>query len=1137
VSARLRQFGPVGVVLVLTAVGFFVTRAHSESNARHDSSHRADIAATRVRDQVAQASTLVDGVRRFLAGPNGSSTTAAQFADIGARWLGPVGLPAAAWIEQVPAKRRAGYERRTGRPIVVPTPSGGIRSAGPRSHYLPATLVSGTPPFTSPGLDLGSIPGLAAAVARPQTAYGVSATPLARLPDGTTGLFLVQSAQRLSGGVVEPGFVVLFLPASWLLAGATDTGGSYSGVQVAVGGASAGDLGNGPTAESSFAADGQPFVVRVPQSAVHGAAAVQPWLVGGAGLMLAVLAGALRVIAARRAKAKAELDRLFAITPDAIVVAGFDGYFKRVNPAFQTLLGYSETELLARPYVDFIHPEDRERTLAERAKLREGETTDPIVNRYVCKDGSDRWIEWTATPVHEERLSFAVGRDVTERRQTLAEQAALRRVATLVAEAVSPSEVFASAAAEIRQLLGSDYASLGRYEPDGTLTNLAHDDGGDPDASVPVVGTRVRVEGGSATGVVLRTGRAARMSLETATGPVADLARSLGVLASVGAPIVVEGRLWGVIVVSTKGEPLPADTERRLADFTELVATGIADAQSRAALGRLADQQAALRRVATLVAERVAPAGVFAAIADEVSHLLDAEASTIGRLEADGTVSVVAISGTAGDASVLGTQFQPDPDTVIAAVVSTGRSTRKDDYDPASEPTRRLGIRSGVGVPIVVEGALWGIVAIGTVRERFPEDTERRLEEFTALAATAIANAESRSALAHLADQQAALRRVATLVAEGVDPAEVLAAVGDEASGLLNAYSATIARIEQNGTFSVVANSGAATEVLAVGTRHTPEPGWVVNSVIETGRSVRRDNDAVVPEGIPRVIQNLGVRSTVAAPIIVEGALWGVMILGTQRERFPDGTEERLEEFTALAATAIANADGRSELAASRARIVTASDETRRRIERDLHDGTQQRLVSIGFGLRMAEAAVPEELEEARRTLADVAGEVNAVIDELREISRGIHPAVLSEGGLGPALRTLARRSATQVELHSVVEERLPQPVEVAGYYVVSEALTNAAKHANASRVEVDAAVRGNDLQLSIRDDGVGGANPAIGSGLIGLRDRVEALGGSIEITSLAGEGTHVFVQLPLNLDLASDESGEPRPDRIPAGR
>jgi PAS domain S-box-containing protein len=972
VGLRLRQLGPVGVVLVLTAIGFFVTRAHGESDARHDSSHRAEIAATRVRDQVAQAATLVDGVRRFLVSPDSGGVTGAQFADIGARWLGPVGLPSAAWIERVPANERAGYERRTGRLIVIPTSSGGIRSADLRKSYLPATLVTGSPPLTSPGIDLGSVPGVAAAVARPQTAYRVSATPLTRLPDGTNGLFLVQSAQRLNRGVVEPGFAVLFLPAAWLLAGATDTAASNPPVQVAVGGASAGDVGHGATAESTFAAAGESFAVRVPRSGLNGAAAVQPWLVAGAGLMLAILAGALRVIAARRTRAKAELDRLFTITPDLIVVAGFDGYFKRVNPAFEALLGYTEAEAQARPYLDFVHPEDRGRTIGDRERLREGETTDPLVNRYVCKDGSYRWIEWTATPVHEEQLAYAVGRDVTDRRRTEAEQAALRRVATLVARAVSPSEVFAGTASEIRGLLGSDFASLGRYESDGTLTNLAHDDGGDSDPGLTVVGTRVPIEGKSAAGAVLRTGRAARMTFDSATGPLADLARSLGVLASVGAPIVVDGRLWGVIVVSTKGEPLPADTERRLADFTELVATGIADAESRAALGRLAEQQTALRRVATLVAE-------------------------------------------------------------------------------------------------------------------------------------------------------------------GVPPAEVLAAIGEKVSGLLDAQNATIARLENDGTLTIVARCGLTADALEVGTVHTPEPGWVFTEVLETGRPSRRDNDAESTTRIPPVIRDLGIRSSVAAPIVVEGALWGAVILGTTREHFPDDTEQRLEDFTELAATAIANAHSRTEVAASRARIVAASDETRRRIERDLHDGTQQRLVSLGLHLRLAESTVPEELDETRSTIGKVAGELNEVIDELREIARGIHPAIVSEGGLEPALRTLARRSAIPVELGGVIEERLPEPVEVAAYYVVSEALTNATKHANASRVNVGAAVRDNCLVLTIHDDGVGDANPSGGSGLIGLRDRVEALGGSIEIHSPRGQGTHIAVELPLVLDLTSDEAKKPRPPRIPA--
>jgi PAS domain S-box-containing protein len=977
VSTRLRQFGPVFVVLVLTAVGFFVARAHGQSDARHDSSHRAEIAATQVRDRVAQATTLVDGVRRSLAAPDSSGVTTAQFADVGARWLAPVGLPASAWVERVPAAERTAYERRTGSRIIIPTSAGGYARAGGRATYLPATLVTRNPPMSVSGIDLGGFSGIAAAISRPQTAYRVSATGLGRLGDGTSGLFLVQSAQRLDRGVVEPGFVVLFVPASWLLAGAGDIGGSNQRVQIAVGGGSFGDLAGAEPARSTFSAAGQRFDVRVPQVGVQAAAVVQAWTISGAGLMLAALAGALGLIAARRAKAKAELDRLFTITPDMIVVAGFDGYFKRVNPAFEAHLGYTPQEALARPYAELVHPDDREAAESRRSRFGEDESTLSFENRFVCKDGSYRWIEWTATPVLRERLTYAVGRDVTERRRA---EAGLREA---------------------------------------------------------------------------------------------------------------EGR-------------------------------------NRA----LAEEQAALRRVATLVAQRTPPQELFAAVTEEVGQLLPVGSSAMGRYESDGTFTTVAAWSTSFVAFAVGRRWPPEGKNVMTMVFETGRPARMDDFADASGPVgvaaREAGYRSAVGTPITVEGRLWGVMtAASSAEQPLPSDTEARLASFTELVATAIANAESRSGLARMADQQAALRRVATLVAEAVPPAQVMAAVSEEVNGLLDAQSATIARLEDDGTFTVVANAGAHAPALAVGTRRTPHPGWVVDTVIDTGRSTRKDNYAIAMEGIPGVLRDMGIRSSVAAPIVVEGALWGVVMVGTEREHFPEGTEQRLEEFTALAATAIANAESRSELAASRARIVTASDETRRRIERDLHDGTQQRLVSLSLQLRLAETTVPSELEDARATIDRVAGELNRVIDELREISRGIHPAILSEGGLGPALRTLARRSGIPVELGTVIEHRLPEPIEVAAYYVVSEALTNAVKHANPSHVSVDATMRDGCLLLSICDDGVGGANPAGGSGLVGLRDRVEALGGSIEIESPSNGGTRVNVQLPVEPGATRSPTGD----------
>jgi signal transduction histidine kinase len=256
----------------------------------------------------------------------------------------------------------------------------------------------------------------------------------------------------------------------------------------------------------------------------------------------------------------------------------------------------------------------------------------------------------------------------------------------------------------------------------------------------------------------------------------------------------------------------------------------------------------------------------------------------------------------------------------------------------------------------------------------------------------------------------------------------------------------------------------------------------------------------------------------VASPIVVEGRLWGAVSASTTQRLFPAGAADRMADFTELVATAVGNAESRAEVAASRARIVAAADETRRRIERDLHDGTQQRLVSLGLELRLAQGMVPAELPELQGELDHVADELNTVVEDLREIARGIHPAILSEGGLGPALRTLARRAAIAVELEVTALARLPEPIEVAAYYVVSEALTNATRHADASAVWVAVEERGGSLRLSVRDDGAGGADPARGSGLTGLRDRAEALGGSLEVSSPPGAGTLLAVQLPLQL-------------------
>jgi PAS domain S-box-containing protein len=796
----VRQIAPVALVLALTVAGFLGAREMGERDAQRESTHRADIAAAHIHARVNQSADLLESLRRFMVGH--VDVTTQQFADLGSSILSAVDLSAAAWVERVPGSGRAAYERRIGHPIVANTPSGSVVPDGKRPSYLPATLVTGYSPATVPGVDLGREPGVSAAVARPAALYRATATAPARVADGTVGIYLVESAQRVTSTGIFPGHCVLFVPHSWLLAAAEQTVGT-NGVQLQVGGPKPQQT---AANRSTFTAYGQRFEVVVPKVPVRGSTVLLEWIILGSGLVLAAFAAALAVNAARRARAQRELDHIFQVSPDLIAVAGFDGYFKRINPAFESTLGYTVDELLRRPFVDFVHPDDRERTLAETAAIREGQTTISFENRYVCKDGSFRWLQWNATPVLRERLMYSVARDVTERRRVELElRAAEERYRTLAAE------------------------------------------------------------------------------------------------------------------------------------------------------------QAALRRVATLVANGVPPAELFAAVAEEVGQLLPVEHALMGRYEPDDTVTFVAGWSKAGDPQAVGTRHALEGRNVGTFVFTTGWSGRIDNYAEASGPlgafARERGFRSSVGTPIIVDGRLWGVMlAVTILDESLPPDMEARLADFTDLVATAIANAE-------------------------------------------------------------------------------------------TG----------------------------------------------------------------------------AQLAASRARIVATADDTRRRIERDLHDGAQQQLVTLALALRGIEAAVPLEPHELREKVSQVVEGLASVLGELREMSHGIHPAVLSEGGLGPALRTLARRSVVPVELDIRGERRLPEQVEVAAYYVVSEALANAAKYAQASGVEVDVATEDTVIRLSIRDDGVGGADPALGSGLIGLHDRVEALGGTITIASPAGGGTSLLVTLPLGDGVTTD--------------
>jgi len=548
----------------------------------------------------------------------------------------------------------------------------------------------------------------------------------------------------------------------------------------------------------------------------------------------------------------------------------------------------------------------------------------------------------------------------------------------------------------------------------------------------------------------------------------------------------------------------------------------------------LAEEQAALRRVATLVARGVPPEELFAAVTEEAGRLLSVKYAGLGRYEPDGTFTVVAWSGTGDLAPPVGSRQILGGKNVSTLVFETGRPARIDDYADVSGPlgvaAREDGVGSGVGTPVIVEGRLWGVMATYAASgQPLPADTEARLASFTELVATAIANTQARAEVGRLAEEQAALRRVATLVAGEASPGEVFSTVTEELGRLLGADLAALVRLESANTAIVVAAwSEGEGDHVPVGTLISLEDESVARMVIETGRPARRDNLQRASDSISAMARRLGVTSTVGTPIVVEGRPWGGMSVSSkQPEPLPADTESRIADFAELVATAIANAEARTELTASRARVVAAADETRRRIERDLHDGIQQRLVALGLELRAAQATVPPQPGELEDVVSRAAEGLASVIDELREISRGIHPAILSERGLEPALRALCRRSAVPVELDLDAERRLPEPVESAAYYVVSEALTNAAKHAHASVVNVELDTRDTILQLAIRDDGIGGADLSRGSGLVGLSDRIEALGGTLQVTSPVGTGTTLQIEVPLGIQ-SSAVSPEP---------
>ena len=721
---------------------------------------------------------------------------------------------------------------------------------------------------------------------------------------------------------------------------------------------------------------------------------------------------------------------------------------------------------------------------------------------------SSSWPDLSAAQAEIERLA--------------GEQAALRRVAMLVAKAAAPDEIFAAVAEELAQLSSAGIALVLRYEAEGAATVL----GGWNDTGVTApVGTRLTVAGEGIAAAVKRSGQPVRVArFAGPPGSVADYLRRVGMRAGTGSPVVVHGRLWGAVITATAWpDGLRPGDEHRMSAFAELVGTAIANAQARVELRAIVEEQTALRRVALLVAVGADPGTVFAAVAEEVGQVLpEADFAMVARYDAGRAVEVVGGWSRAGGEPLVGRRSELGGRNVSTLVFETGQSARVDhlaagDDDAVTTSAREIGMRSSVGAPISVEGRLWGVMIATSVRENaLPSGTEQRLAAFTELVATALASAEARQELLRVADEQAALRRVATLVAQGASPATLFQAVAVETGQLLLADATVLSRYDPERFLTRVGRWSRPGVDLPAGDRSALGGRNVSTLVFETGQAARLDNygdDA----GAATVWVAAGLCSSVGVPISVDGRLWGVVVaLSMSAQPLPSDADTRLAGFTELVATAIANAEAQAELTASRARIVATADETRRRIERDLHDGAQQRLVSLALQLRAAQADVPAGLGRLHGELDRVAAGLASALEELREYARGIHPANLAVGGLGAALKGLARRSPVPVTLDVRTRERLPERLEVTAYYVISEALANAAKYAEASAVHIEIAQAGELITLTVRDDGIGGADPARGSGLVGLGDRVAAVGGKLQVRSHPGAGTTLVAELPV---------------------
>jgi signal transduction histidine kinase len=771
-----------------------------------------------------------------------------------------------------------------------------------------------------------------------------------------------------------------------------------------------------------------------------------------------------------------ELPALFAaVAADVAKTIGADAWLVRVESGGRTTVLASHGDPTAEPTV------------------RSPVVVDGLTWGFVCARPRDGSRVGAASLVDDVAalVALAVARASATRslRRLSGELASLRHVATLVAEGSSASDLFATERsspsdlfAAVVQAIDVDAICVLRIDEDRLATVIAS-----LNASTFAVASRWALDEAGLIASVVAAGCPVRIDdVSTLDGVMGIALRDSGIHSAVGAPIVVNGAVWGVIWVgSRRSEPLPGATEMRLRDFTELAAVGVANAESRTHLRRQADAEAALRRVAVLTAEGASLTELLDVIAAEAARIL--EGATVAIVQYEGREFHVVAAHNVPILEV-GSTWPIEESSFAAAVRETRTAVRIDDVAGAvgvfAEAARTAEMASILGAPIVVDRTAWGMIVVGYRRRAEPlpaftgwytsrqvsssmsiREIESRLASFSELIATAISRAQAQSELHALVREQAALQRVATLVARETDAPSVFEAVCAEAGALLGAVSVTLSADSE------------------------PAAHW-------------KDGDCATA-------------SSAEATVFVEGRRWGALVAGFPAP-VPAAAEQRLERFAELIAITVANATARSELIASRVRLIEAGDEARRRIERDLHDGTQARLVALGLHLRKLRADIPAAEQAAHAGLEQVERELKAVIEEVQELSRGVHPAQLANGGLPPSLRALARRSPIPAEVAIDVAHRLPASVETAIYYVVSEAMTNAIKHSRATVLSVTVVADSSAVSATIADDGVGGAEVGLGSGLTGLSDRVAALSGRFSVVSPRGGGTTISVELPV---------------------